>query len=327
MRVTVILCTYNRCLTLTTALESVAQSQMPESVSWEVLVVDNNSKDKTRDVVEEFGRRYPGRFRYLFQPQPGKSHALNSGIHEASGEILAFMDDDVVVDEKWLHNLTAVLQEQEWAGVGGRILPERGFTPPAWISLKDKYALAPLAVFDLGTQAGEMRESPFGTNMAFRREAFSTYGGFRTDLGPQPGSEIQHNEDSEFGSRLLAGGERFWYEPTAIVYHSMPAERICKAHFLSWWIDKTRADTRQDKFPDSSKWQIAGVPLLLLGRLWMWTFRWIFSVDPVERFRYKLGVWRVAGTIQEYYRHSRRKSLAPGEGATNVTPIPRTPHE
>jgi len=327
MRISVILCTYNRCHSLATALESVALSQLADSISWEVLIVDNNSKDETRDVVAQFGRRYPGRFRYFFEPRQGKSHALNSGVREASGEILAFMDDDVVVDTKWLQNLTARLQQTEWVGVGGRILPEGSFTPPAWLSLKDKYALAPLALFDLGTQRGEMLEAPFGTNMAFRREVFSMFGGFRTDLGPQPGSEVQHNEDSEFGSRLLAAGQRLWYEPSAVVYHSMPSERIRKAHFLAWWIDKARADVIQDGVPGNSKWQVAGVPIPLLRRLCVWTVRWICSFNPAERFRCKLSVWRIAGTIQECRRQSRRAALVPRDGAAIVNTLPRAPHE
>jgi len=134
-------------------------------------VIDNNSEDRTREVASEFGNRNPGRFRYVFEPQQGKSYALNAGIREARGEILAFMDDDVTVDAQWLQSLTAIFQRQGWAGVGGRVLPERTFTPPAWLSAEGKYALAPLAMFDLGPQPGELIEAPFGTNMAFRKES------------------------------------------------------------------------------------------------------------------------------------------------------------
>ena len=98
MNVTVVLCTYNRCESLAKALESVAQSAVPASVQWEVLIVDNNSKDGTQSVVEDFCRRHPGRFHYLFEPHPGKSHALNAGIREARGDVLAFMDYDVTLD-------------------------------------------------------------------------------------------------------------------------------------------------------------------------------------------------------------------------------------
>src|SRR5690348_15508289 len=128
--ITVIVCTYNRCRDLAGALDGVAASRMPTSVTWEILVVDNNSTDQTREVVEGFDHRYPGRFRYVFEPRPGKSFALNTGIANARGEVLAFVDDDVTVEPTWLHNLTAELHDGKWAGAGGRILPPEGFKPP-----------------------------------------------------------------------------------------------------------------------------------------------------------------------------------------------------
>ncbi len=80
MDITVVLCTYNRSKYLATALNSAAALVLPESVEWEILVVDNNSNDSTREVVADFCDRFPSRFRYLFEPQQGKSIALNAGI-------------------------------------------------------------------------------------------------------------------------------------------------------------------------------------------------------------------------------------------------------
>ena len=310
MDVTVILCTYNRCQSLATALESVAASELPDSIAWEVLVVDNNSKDNTRTVVEGFVRKYPARFRYFFEPQQGKSHALNSGIRESNGRILAFMDDDVVVDPKWLQNLAACFRETTWAGAGGRILPERAFTPPAWLSLDGKYALAPLALFDIGPEAGELFEAPIGTNMAFRKEVFEKVGGFRTDLGPLPGTEAR-SEDMEFGYRALQAGFRLWYEPSAIVHHSLPVHRLKKEYFLAWWHDKAQADLRAFGTPQGTNLQIGGVPLSAFRRLARWTLQWITSVAPAKRFSSKLKVWMVLGEISESHRIStqaRRQS-------------------
>jgi glucosyl-dolichyl phosphate glucuronosyltransferase len=253
MNITVILCTYNRCQILVKALSSVALSLLPESVAWEVLVVDNNSRDRTRDVIADFCRRYPARFRYLFESRPGKSYALNSGIAEAQGDIVAFMDDDVTVDPMWLQNLTAPLFKGKWAGCGGRILPGWNCTPPRWLPDAGHRALAPLAIFGLGLEAGRLAEPPFGTNMAFQKVALANYGGFRLDLGPRPGSEIR-SEDSEFASRLLAAGEELWYEPSAIVHHPVPQDRLRKQYFLTWWFDKARADTRAYGFLLTSSW-------------------------------------------------------------------------
>jgi glucosyl-dolichyl phosphate glucuronosyltransferase len=312
MKVTVILCTYNRCESLSKALESVAASSVPASVDWDVLVVDNNSRDQTRAVVEGYCRRYPNRFGYLFEPQQGKSYALNSGIRASNADVLAFMDDDVEVDANWLYNLTASLDGgQVWSGAGGRILPEMGFIPPPWLDSGTRYALAPLAMFDLGASACELREAPFGTNMAFRREMFSKHGDFRTDLGPRPGSEIR-NEDVEFGNRLLVAGERFWYEPSAVVYHSVPPNRLNKTYFLAWWFDKGRADLRQNGRPEAN-WYIGGIPIYLIRRLCVWSLRWVCNIDPRRRFTCKLKVLGLAGEIAES-RAQRRipEALPPG---------------
>jgi len=304
MKITVILCTYNRCRTLERALSSVAASTLPESIEWEVLVVDNNSGDQTRDVVEDFCRRYPGRFRYLFEPRQGKSYALNTGICEARGDVLAFMDDDVIVESTWLQNLTAGVCSGEWAGAGGRILPQWPCAPPSWLPQKEWFGMAPLVMFDLGEESHTLTDAPFGTNMAFDRRMFEKYGTFRTDLGPQPNSEIR-NEDTEFGSRLLAAGERIKYEPAAVVHHEVPQKRLHREFFLRWWFDKGRADIRGVGVAADTEWFVSGIPLYLFRRLVVGTLRWMVTLDPSRRFSRRLAVWLTAGMVIESYHQSR----------------------
>jgi len=304
LEISVILCTFNRAPILRRALASLAKSRVVWTSDWELLIVDNNSTDHTRQVAEDFALQFAGGCRYIFEGRPGKSHALNSALRHARGQILAFVDDDVVVDEHWLQNLTAPLAAAHWAGAGGQISPERDFVPPPWLSLDGRYALAPLAIFSPATRAGELREPPFGTNMAYRAEVFEKVGGFRTDLGPQPGSEIR-GEDTEFGMRVLSAGYHIWYEPSAIVYHSLSAHRLRKDYFLSWWYDKARSDVRAGELANVSSLRVAGVPLSLLRRLGMWTLRWVTSIRPAERFSSKIRVWSLAGTIVEFRRLGR----------------------
>ncbi len=306
MKVTVILCTYNRCQILMKALESVAVSVMPESVEWEVLVVDNNSNDQTREVVQQICRKHPAHFRYLYEPKPGKSNALNSGIRVARGDVLAFIDDDVIVDSLWLQNLTAPFNDSKWAGVGGRILPEWDCHPPPWIPLNERGGLGPLVLFDLGTEAAPLTEPPFGTNMAFRRTIFEKYKGFRADLGPHPGSEIR-GEDTEFGRRLLQAGEQFWYEPLAVVHHRVPRNRLRQKYFLRWWFDKGRSDIREFGVPKDTTLRVGGIPPYMFRRLASWTVRWIIARGPSRRFSCKLKLWSLAGEISESYRVSHTK--------------------
>ena len=303
MKITAILCTYNRCESLERALRSAVGLTMPQSVEWEVLVVDNNSSDQTRKTVEDFSSRYPGRFRYLFESRPGKSHALNTGIRESEGDVLAFMDDDVVVQADWLQNLTAALRDGQWAGAGGRIVPDWHCPPPRWLSPDSPRAAGPLVAFHPMPEAGQTFAAPIGTNMAFRREMFEKYGLFRTDLGPRPGSELR-NEDTEFGERLLAAGERLRYEPSALVYHPVAQNRLKKEYFLAWWLNKGEANIRQFGIRPGTKYRVAGIPLYLLRRFIKWTVKWMVSIDPVERFSNKLSAWENLGEILECYRES-----------------------
>jgi glycosyltransferase involved in cell wall biosynthesis len=308
VKITVILCTYNRCASLAKTLESIVASKMPEAVEWHVLVVDNNSKDQTREVVEQFCRRYPSRFCYLFERQPGKSFGLTSGIREATGDVLVFVDDDVVVEPTWLQNLTAPLHEARWAGSGGRILPQWSCPPPQWIPLTERSGLAPLVMFDLGGEPKELDEPPFGTNMAFRKTIVEKYGGFRLDLGPCPGSEIR-GEDTEFGRRVLQGGERLWYEPAALVYHTVSPNRLQQQYFLRWWFDKGRSDVREFGIEKGTRWVVARVPLYMLRRLANWTLRWAVAMQPSKRFACKMKVWMIAGGIVESYRRPAARGL------------------
>lgn len=304
MNVTVILCTFNRCQLLRTALESVALSAMPEETAWEVLVVDNHSTDGTRQVVEDFASRYPTRFRYLYEAQPGKSHALNAGIAHARGDLLAFIDDDVTVETNWLRHLVAPLQGGKYAAVGGRVFPQWTAEPPRWLAREGWVVSGPLVYFDRGNEGHALEESPVGANMAFQRRVFAQYGGFRTDLGPSPKNEIR-NEDSEFARRLLGAGEPMYYEPSSVVYHYVAPERLRKKYFQRWWFDKGRSEIREAGVPKDAGKRIAGVPLSFFLRLARWTAQWLVTTEPRRRFECKLKAWLNAGMITECKSGSR----------------------
>jgi GT2 family glycosyltransferase len=286
------------------------------------LVVDNNSTDDTRQVVEGLRHRYPERIRYAFEPEQGISYARNTGVREARGQILAFLDDDEIASSGWVENLTANLHNGEWAGAGGRVLPPASFSPPRWLSSLSSSIAGPLAVFDPALEAGQLSEPPFGANMAFRREVFDKYGGFRTDLGRAANNMIS-NEDTEFGRRLMAAGLRLRYEPSALTYHPVDENRLRPSYFLSWWFNKGRSDVREfGNQPNGAR--LIGIPFQLIRALTWAAMRWMRSIEPAQRFGYKLELWSCAGQIFESYQlWLQGKRKGPERNSRSWPPVER----
>jgi GT2 family glycosyltransferase len=320
-KISVLVCTYNRARNLAETIKSVLAQSFPDSETWETLVVDNNSNDQTRQVVEELQRQFPNRIRYIFEPNQGISNARNTAIRAACGEILAFIDDDETADANWLRNLTAQLHTSEWAGAGGRVSPPASFVPPEWLPTKGFFVGGPLASFDVGKEAGQLNEPPFGANMAFRKEVFEKLGYFRPDLG-RSGNNLISNEDTEFGRRVLAAGLRLRYEPSAVTYHPVEASRLQKEYFLLWWFNKGKSDIREIGYQPNAK-GLFGVPFRLVFAFVWGIGQWTASVEPACRFTRKIEVWNCAGQILESFRQWRmvkqsdRREAPSGESPVN----------
>jgi glucosyl-dolichyl phosphate glucuronosyltransferase len=318
IKISVILCTYNRFRTLGATIQSVVEQEVVQSSGWELVVVDNNSNDATRSVVENFQSLHPERVRYVFEPRQGISYARNTGIREARGKIIAFIDDDETADPNWLQNLTANLGNAEWAGAGGRVLPPPEFRRPRWLASKNPFIQGPMAEFDPDLEAGPLSEPPFGANMAFRKDVFEAHGGFRTDLG-RAGASMLSNEDTEFGRRLFAAGRQLRYEPGAITYHPVEETRLRREYFLNWWFNKGRSDARE-LWNRYNRMSLLGVPLRMFYDVAVECARWIFAVNPANRFISKLKIWSYAGESFESYQLWRNTKRQPSLRNASIRP-------
>jgi len=303
MKITVIVCTYNRCEMLPQALDSLAIQQLPASVDWDVLVVDNNSTDQTQAVLGRYCEQHHPRFRYTFEPKQGLSHARNAGIAAASADILAFTDDDVIVDPDWLRNLTSALQSGQWAGSGGRIVPVWAEKLPAWLSPEDLATLGPFAGFDEGPEPKALMRPPYGGNTAFRREVLEKYGGFRVDLG-RSNNNLQSREDVELGNRLFAAGERLRYEPNAVIRCPVAKSRMTKSYLLRWYYWEGRSEIA-DEGPLEARWCLMGIPLYLFRRLSRWALESTITPSEPRRFFCQRNAWKLTGLIVGCFRASK----------------------
>jgi glycosyltransferase involved in cell wall biosynthesis len=313
MRLSVVICTWNRAESLQKTLESIDLCRVPEGTDWEVLIVDNNSADRTSTLCQTFVRRSPGRYRYLFEKRQGKSFALNTGVQNARGDVIAFTDDDVLVETDWLFELTSALDEYDCAGVTGRIIPVWSSPKPAWFTLDGPHRLMLAIVqYDLGEQAQPCRleNPPYGANLALQRNVFDKYGLFRTDLGPVAGTTFR-GEDSEYCRRLMSQGERIIYVPRAVVLHPVPEERTRKRYFESWYFDYGRMLVRTSG-SSAATISFFGVPRYMLRALVTSLWHWNTSFERKRRFYHRLQVWQTLGEITES-RYALKNSRAFGE--------------
>ena len=259
--VSVVVPTYNRSALLRRTVESVLCQDTQGT--FEVVVIDNNSSDDTKDVVQSLIQKHPGKVRYIVERKQGNAHARNRGITEAKAPIIAFVDDDVTVDSNWLRLIKQVLDSRsELSFVGGRVLPQwKGTSPPSWLT-SDHWA--PLALLDYGAEelkiSGNNPRGLLTANVAFRRNVFEDAGMFLPDL-QRVKNMIGSMEDHEFLMRVCRSGKQGIYTPEMIARTHIDTERLTKAYHRRWHTGHGHFyAVLADADWERSKFRIAGIP-------------------------------------------------------------------
>lgn len=218
----VVIATRERADRLAHALDSMLAQDHPD---FEIVVIDNAPvTDATRVLVE---RKYAERVRYVTEPVPGLAVAHNTGLAAARGDVVAFTDDDVVADPRWLTELTAPFAADPGLGCAtGLILPARLRTP-AQVLLESHGGFAKGFTPRTYDPAGPPADEPLfpftagrfgsGANMAFRTGVLRAVGGFDPATGA--GTLARGGDDLYGFVRVLAQGHRLHYTPRALVWH------------------------------------------------------------------------------------------------------------
>lgn len=228
----VVICTYNRPELLRLALTTLLR-QRPENLTYEVVVVDNNSTPETRAVVDELAQR-DTRLRYVRETRQGNAYARNTGVAEAQAPIVAFLDDDVTVRDNWVALIPRTFRETNADFIGGKVLPRWEEPPPSWLGVAN---WAPIAALDYG-------DAPFlitadnplcllTANIAFKKELFDKHGEFSAAV-QRAGDSIGSLEDHEFLTRLLRAGVTGLYVPEMIVDAYVGSDRMTKDYHRRW---------------------------------------------------------------------------------------------
>ncbi|HEX9144582.1 MAG TPA: glycosyltransferase [Candidatus Binatia bacterium] len=278
----IIVPTKNRCDAVKQFLESLERLRALERIRPEVIVGDNDSTDDTREMLKERSKYFPVSLRTLTVTRPGKSAVLNEAIRIAGGRILAFLDDDVVVEEGWLEAV-----EQFFAGNGYAIaqgiirLPPPESEDPEIIELQQRYRTIPQLELD-----GPLVDLPFlnGANFAARREVFDRIGTFDERLGPGASGT---SEDVELGRRVRRAGIKIGCMKQAIAYHRVDRSRLTEAYFKSTHKRQGRSRLLISN-PATAR--------ILFNLCRAWVRYWLYSVTGNERKKY-----RSKGRIYHYF--------------------------
>ena len=232
--ISVIIGTYNRCDLLGAAIERIL-AQQTGGLRFELIVVDNNSTDATRQAVESFIARGHRQVRYLFEGRQGVAHARNAGIAAARAPIVAFTDDDILVAPDWLAAIHRAFEQHPEADlVGGKVLPQWSTTPPGWLTIEH---WSPLALLDYGDEPillDSRRPSCLVTaNLAVRRHVFGHVGLFNPEL-QRVKDGIGSTEDHELMLRFYRQGRKGVYAPDVVVTAAVQPERLTKSYHRRW---------------------------------------------------------------------------------------------
>ena len=334
----VLICTYNRANLLAETLDSLARMHVSPRITWDVLVVDNNSTDGTAGVVRSRVAAFPVPLRYLHEPRQGKSYALNTGLQATRAEFIIFTDDDVRLSAGWLEAaVRPMIEDLTVQYTGGPVRPIWGAPRPAWLSDQRGDLWGAIATLDYGPAPfvfEERHRIPLGANMAVRRSLIDAIGGFHPALG-RTGKSLLGQEQAEFFCRTREVGAFGRYVPEMELQHHVPASRLTRKYFRKWWLWKgisrarlhrmhprTEPNLDLDRVP-----RVSGIPRHIFGdvlRHGRGLLRSTMRRDAAERARHEMMLAYCAGYAYDSWRHRRSESPSSRPASPPATSTQRT---
>lgn len=297
MKVSIAICTWNRADLLNKTLTQMLTLKGCEEIDWELIVVDNNSTDQTADVVQRFQTRLP--IRRVFESKQGHSYARNRAIHEVTGDLLIWTDDDVLVEPDWLTEyVKAATEHPSIDYFGGPIDPWFETTPPGWFLMLWEHIKG---VYVIRDYSGDIRlfdgdEQPAGANMGFRT-AVARENLYDTELG-RKGDSLTGADDTEMIARLRSQGKVGLWVGTARVKHFLPTKRLSAKYLKEWFIGGGMIQFR--KQPLMNEATLFGFPRWALVRFLICKFKSLL-LSPIKGKAW-LDSFREAANLQGYLR-------------------------
>jgi GT2 family glycosyltransferase len=317
MFITVLICTRDRADALQGTLEELLSPVNVAVDDWEVMVVDNNSLDRTQQVCQAFKQKFPNHFNFCLERKHGKSNALNAGIAAAKGHIIAFTDDDVTCAPDYLQAIRTVFAQYPVDAVQGRILLDCEGGHPTWL---DRFLGLTVGWREDANELSDLQGTLCGSNMIIRAEVLKKIGGFLPDLGP---GAIGLGEETELSLRMRAAGYRLAFAPQISARHYLPKKRLTKAFIRRRFFQQGRAEAYYAPLP---------VPLYRFGLyvlkeavLQEISAAWhLCAQRPAEALRRQCEIRSHAGFFCQHYRFKRSlgNKTSPASGGVSKPECP-----
>ena len=242
MRISVILATFNRSNMLRDCIESLLNQTLDPTL-YEVIVVDNNSKDATKETVNEYLGLERYNVQYVLEPRPGAHYARNTGAKSAHAAILAFTDDDAVFHERWLEALLRAYDDEEIGCAGGQIIIKWDKEPPAWVPSSRVFGQVDEVTLGSKLRILPPGENIFGGNCSVRKSIFFELGGFGED---QVGEVRAGEAETGLWIKARKKGIKIAWVPDAIVWHVQLVSKNAtlpdlKRRYANWGAGSTYA--------------------------------------------------------------------------------------
>jgi glycosyltransferase involved in cell wall biosynthesis len=313
--VSILIPTYKGRDVLARLLRSLRDAQPASGLKWEVIVIDNNSPDDTKSVIESFRASGGLDLVSVFEPEAGKSRALNRGLADAAGTFVAFLDHDAVVAPDYLVELQKAIRTQPYNVFGGRVIPLWTCKPPAWIKAGKQLQTSwgGVIVHDYGDEPRPYTSGmalPVGCNFICRRTLFDAVGLFDIHLGPRPSAQIA-GEETEILWRIQTRGETILYTTSIQVLHPIDPARLTKSYLRYRYFCDGRTVARLNPVGPTMP-VLFGVRRFLFRQLLESAARGLSAAcrgDLYSAFECQLDMYYVFGSIYES-RLIARKSPA-----------------
>ena len=311
--ISIIICCYNSAKRLPDTLRHIALQQVPAHIPFEVVIVNNASKDTTAETATALWRALgePAPFRVVDELQPGQTKAREKGIETAQYEYLLFCDDDNWLDKDYVHIAFELMEANPQIGaLGGLGIPECEIEPPHWFNtFANNYAVG-----KQGESSGDItvsKEYVNGAGAVFRKSALLNLkkNGFRLYTTGRTNSGTLSGDDNELAYAMILAGYKIWYDERLTFKHFITKERLNYDYLknlnkgfgishavLTPYLLKIHGQRKLYKY--SWQWLFcSGVVLLILKRI-----KWILKSEKYPLGScYEIGWIHLKNRVWGYY--------------------------